>query len=244
MAKRRSQPDSRRPTRVTPRVITSLKNIPVFAGLSQKDARALLEMSETVTYRKGRTIFSEGMTGKEVYLLTKGKVKITAEAPRGRTKILGILKPGEFLGEMAVLGTETRSATAFVHEDAEAIMITNTHFLDFISESPDVSLKIMRGLSRRLQDANEEIKNYTFHDQSGRLAQMIISLHERFPGEHDDGTAYIDLKLTHQDLADMMGIARESITKMISTLRKDGSIDMAEHFITIRDFDQLRDWIR
>jgi CRP/FNR family transcriptional regulator len=243
MTKRQSGPDSCSPTQVTRKVITTLKSVPAFNGLSQEDARELLNTCETVFYKKGRTIFSEGMPGNEVYLIMDGTIKITATAPQGRTKVLGMLTNGDFLGEMAAIVTEKRTATAYVHEDTTMIMIRRKDFLDFLKENNEVTMKVLRGLCEHVMEANEEIKNFTFHDQPGRLAQTLLALHAKFPGKK--GTPdLIDLKLTHQDLADMLGIARESITKIISTMKKDGAIDIQDHYVTITDKDKLESWIQ
>lgn len=231
------------PTVVSDRTVTALKRVPSFSTLTKAEASDLLSMCRTVEYKKGRTIFSEGTEGNEVYLIDEGRVKITTQTPQGRTKILGILQEGDFLGEMAILDPSPRTANAFVHEDASIIVLERKDFLSFIDEHPDVSMKIVQSLCRRVREANDEIRNFTFYDQPGRLAHMLRKLSEKFPGE-SDGESYIDLKLTHQDLADMLGIARESVTKMVSTLKREGAIDIREHMIYIINDDALNDWIR
>ena len=90
---------------------------------------------------------------------------------------------------------------------------------------------------------NEEIKNFTFHGQPGRLAKTLLSLFEKFPGKKKK-ESFIDVKLTHQDLADMLGIARESVTKMVSNMKKDGAIDIRDHYVYILDKDKLQSWVQ
>ncbi len=243
MAKKEPEETLSTPTVVSARVVTTLKRVPAFSGLSKAEASELVSLCRTVQYKKGRTVFSENSEGDEVYMIDAGRVKITTHTPQGRTKILGILQEGDFLGEMAVFDPGPRTATAFIHEDASIIVLARSDFLDFLGENPGVSMKIMKALCRRLREANDEIRNFTFYDQPGRLAHMLMSLLKKFPGGKP-GEEFIDLKLTHQDLADMLGIARESVTKMVSTLKREGAIDVRDHTLFITDVSALEEWMR
>lgn len=222
--------------------ISALQRIPILSDLAANDLNGLLGHTSTVCFPKGALIFKEGSFGEEVYLILSGKVKVTAIENHRRSKILGMLKEGDVLGEMAIIDTEYRSATAEAHEETRTLTLTSRDFLNFIATNRKITLKVMKTLCRRLRDANEEIKNFTFHDLSGRLATVLQSLAKKFPGE-EDGVPFINLELTHRDLADMLGTTRESVTKLISSFKRDGAVDQKGRTIYITDNEELETWI-
>ena len=226
----------------TPGMAKALKQIPIFSGLSESEAQTLLKSCSTAEYAKGRTIFSENMPGDEVYLIVKGCIAVTTSGSGDMTKVLAILKEGDFLGEMAVVDTETRGATAIVYEDVKLIVVTSKEFLNFVSQNSQVTMKIIKALCARLREANEEIRSFSFHGQAGRLAKTIMTLSDKF-GKEQDGQRVIDIHLTHQDIGDMMGIARETVTKMLSAMKQDGSIDVRDQKIVVADRKRLAGWI-
>lgn len=229
-------------TAETPGMVKALKRIPIFSGLSESEAQTLLKSCNTAEYAKGRTIFSENMPGNEVYLIVKGCIAVTTSGSGDITKVLAMLKEGDFLGEMAVVDTETRGATAIVYEDVKLIVVTSKEFLDFVSQNSQVTMKIIKTLCARLREANEEIRSFSFHGQAGRLAKTIMTLSDKF-GKEQDGQRVIDIHLTHQDIGNMMGIARETVTKMLSAMKQDGSIDVRDQKIVVADRKRLAGWI-
>ena len=226
----------------TPGMVKALKRIPIFSGLSESEAQTLLKSCNTAEYAKGRTIFSENMPGNEVYLIVKGCIAVTTSGSGDMTKVLAVLKEGDFLGEMAVVDTETRGATAIVYEDVKLIVVTSKEFLDFVSQNSQVTMKIIKALCTRLREANEEIRSFSFHGQAGRLAKTIMTLSDKF-GKEQDGQRVIDIHLTHQDIGDMMGIARETVTKLLGAMKQDGSIDVRNKKVVVADRKRLAGWI-
>lgn len=224
--------------------LKALKRLPLASHLNAQELQLLSSLLKEKSYRKDEVIFFEDTYGEEVYLIVKGEVKIsTMSLTHKKTTILGILKSGDFLGEMAIIEGEDRSATATAFEDTDILIITKKGFLQFLKKNPQASFKIMRSLCSRLREANEKIKSMTFYDLPGRLARILLSLYNTFPGEVE-GSAVINIPLTHKDLADMLGTARESVTKIISTFRKDGAINSKGKTIFITDKMKLESWIR
>jgi len=222
--------------------ISALRNIPILADLSTDELEALLAITKSASFKKGDHLFNEGTYGEEVYLIIAGTIRVTTSEPTRKTKILNMLNAGDVLGEMAMIDAEYRSATATAHADTETLVLTCGDFLDFINLHHAVQLKIMITLCRRLRNANDEIRNFTFYDLAGRLTKVILSLFEQFPGEGD--IPFVNLQLTHQDLANMLGTARESVTKLISSFKRSGAIDYRDHMIYITDQAELKSWIR
>jgi len=222
--------------------VGALRKIPILADLSPDELEALLKITKSASFKKDDHLFSEGSYGEEVYLIIAGTIKVTTSEPTRKTKILNMLNAGDVLGEMAMIDAEYRSATATAHEDTETLVLTCADFLELIQLHPSMQLKIMITLCRRLRNANDEIRNYTFYDLAGRLTKVILSLFEQFPGDGD--IPFINLQLTHQDLANMLGTARESVTKLISSFKRSGAIDYRDHMIYITDQAELESWIR
>ena len=221
-----------------------LKKVDIFSGLKDKDLKKIYALAIEKTVRKGDYVFLRGTFGKVLYVVIDGLIKIEQPTERGKVKTLSILGPGECFGEMAIITNLPRSASAIALEDTKLFMLKREVFVSHLQNHPEISLRIIEVLCERLTEANEQIKSLTFDSVAARLANNIVSLAEKF-GENEGSSWRIRIRLTHQELADLVGSTREIITRTLKLFQDEGSVEVdGERNLWIRDSQKLAQWIK
>ncbi|BDU50892.1 Crp/Fnr family transcriptional regulator [Haliovirga abyssi] len=215
-----------------------LRDMVILEDLSEEDLLGLSKIVYTKTLKKGEILFFEGDKGDSMYIIKSGKVKILKLSEDGREKILSILSEGDFLGEMALLDSEMRSATVEAMEEIELYAIYKTEFLDFLKKNFSVTMHIIRTLSDRVRILNKKVEVLTFKDVYARFNETLKELSEKYGVVHK-GTIKLNINLTHKDLANMLGVTRETVTRMIGKLKREGILDIQDKKIIILDIEKL-----
>lgn len=210
----------------------------VFRDLSDEEMHRLAERSYMREYQRGHVILHPGARSNVIYLLKEGRVKVSAYSPEGKEHILAILEPGDLFGETALVG-EREPVHIEAFENALVCGIKKDDFESIVLVHPELAMRIIRGLAERLRLAEEEIENLVFRDVPARLAAVLLRLGEEY-GRQGDGTLQLQLRLTHHDLASMIGASRETVTTVLNRFRDEGLTDVDHRFIVIRDPQGLR----
>ncbi len=192
----------------------------LFQGLSEAEAQRIASLCSERRYPQGTTIFSEGDPSDSVCILKKGLVKLIFLSPRGMQTILHILKPDEVLGEL-LLAQPQRPFTAVVLKDTEVTVIPRENFLGLLSSSPTIALNFVRVLSKRLMKVERELAEFAHTWSYHRLAKVLLQLSETHGAETSRGIR-IDLRLTHEDLANLIGSTRETVTTQLNRFERMG----------------------
>ncbi len=166
----------------------------------------------------GTVLFREGEPGKEMYVIQSGKVRLTRNI-RGVEKLLAELGPGEFFGEMSLIDDAPRSASVITVEPCDFISIQKDSFKSMLATSPDMAMQIMRGLVRRLREADKKIETLALLDVYGRVARVLLDFSETVGGER-----VVKSKLPRQEIAKMIGASREMVSRVMKGLEIDGYI--------------------
>ncbi len=138
--------------------IDTLRNVPLFESLDDETARKLCQLLESIDCKAETSLFCAGDEGDAMYLIERGKVRISVRATDGRDMTLTELGRGDFFGEMALLDGQRRSADAIVVEDARVAVLSREHFLSFVRSSPDVALELLTALANRLRHTDELLR--------------------------------------------------------------------------------------
>lgn len=224
--------------------VVVLKNVDIFVGLKEKDLKKIHQLAINKNVRKGEYVFLRGTFGKVLYIVIEGLIKIEQPTERGRVKTLALLGPGECFGEMAIITNLPRSASALALEDAKLMMLKREVFVSHLQDHPEISLRIIEVLCQRLTEANEQIKSLTFDSVAARLANHLVSLAEKF-GEAEGDSWKIRIRLTHQELADLVGGTREIVTRTLKLFSDEGSVEVdSDRNLWIRDTQKLAQWIK
>ncbi|HWI54719.1 MAG TPA: Crp/Fnr family transcriptional regulator [Desulfobacteria bacterium] len=219
-----------------------LKKIPIFAELSEDQLRRLAQVALERQYRKNQIIFGEGDPGEALYFMKTGKIKLTKTTPDGREQILAFRSPGEIFAEVVLFDGGPYPATAEVIEDAKIGIIRNLDIERAIVENVDIAVSLLKIMSKRLRQAQTALKDIALKDVYGRLASTLLKLAAEHGTQLPDGLK-INLNLTHQDLANMIGTSRESVNRVISEWRKEGILDAQRGEITIFKPQKLNVWL-
>jgi len=219
----------------------ALQKVPFFSNLSQDEADKLAK--RLVPRRFNQIIFHHGDPGGLLYIITKGKVKITHSTPDGQEALLAILGAGDFFGELALLDDSPRSATAEAIEPTDVLTLHREEFMRFMSSNPDFSMHVLQTMAKRIRHLNKQVSDIFFLDLPGRLARILLQLAEDHGRQTDDGMV-IEINLTQTDLAEMVGATRVSINKALGRFRRAKWIKSSGRRFTILKPDALTNLIQ
>jgi CRP/FNR family cyclic AMP-dependent transcriptional regulator len=221
---------------ITP--INVLKKIPLFASLSETDQQNLTSLLRRKHLGKGELLFQQGDEGTALYIIVQGRIKISLSR-RMDNVTLAILGQGEFLGEMALLDDLPRSADAIALEDSQLYVLNRKDFLSFLINNGHTVYAILNSLSRRLRKTDDQVAEMCFLNLSSRLAKRLVELAETQEPEENNPNTY-DLKISQQELGNILGVSRESINKELKILRDKGVVSTSRNSIHILDFESLK----
>ena len=218
--------------------VTMLRNVPLFAGLSDQELEVLADSLGKRTFGKGMIIFHKGNPGQTLYIIESGKVRIFIISESGQEISVNIYGPGDVFGELALLDGLPRSAGAVAVEKAVIYTLHRDDFLRHLEVCPRMARSIMEVLSTRLRNTTIYAESLSFLDVYGRVAAKLLELAERY-GVKKDGIE-IDLRLTQAELATWVAATRESVNKVLRTFRDHGLIEVEAQRITILDLPGLK----
>jgi CRP/FNR family cyclic AMP-dependent transcriptional regulator len=219
--------------------LSILKNVPLLQFLSDADLAQLSLSLRVQRLRKKHALFRKGDEGTALYIIRKGKVKIVLPSKVGEEVILTIFSEGDFLGEMSLLDEKPRSADAVAMEESEVYVLNRTDFLSFLQENENAIKCILSCLSERLRKTDDLLEDASFLSVSARLAKKLVELGREF-GVKEKDVVRIGLRLTQQDMADLVGTTRESINKELRVLREKGLVSMESGYIRLLDLERLK----
>ncbi|GER82096.1 MAG: Crp/Fnr family transcriptional regulator [Thermogemmatispora sp.] len=219
-----------------------LKQVSSFAELPDDDLRELMAVAKKRIFRPGEVIFHRDDPGQVLYIIKEGKVKIAINSPDGQEISLVIFGKGEYFGEFALLDGLPRSADAVALERVECYTLQRDDFHRAILKNPRIAIHMLESLSRRLRNTDRMIEDLIFLDVPGRVAKKLLELAELHGVPTENGVR-IDIRLTQQDLAAMVGASRESVNKVLGYFSAKGYISTGHHRITLRRPAELKERI-
>jgi CRP/FNR family transcriptional regulator, cyclic AMP receptor protein len=215
-----------------------LRQTRLFDRLSESDLHRLAESSEMREYSRGEAIVPPGPQADAVLIVKAGRIKISTYSSDGKEQVLALLARGDLFGELVHSGLPA-PAHAEALDRAVVCSIERVLFEDIIRNAPEVALKVIQAVARRLRAAEQEIEDLALRDVPARLASLLLRLAEGY-GEDDERGIRLSFRLTHQDLAHMIGSTRETVTMIMSRFRDDGLISVERRILIILDRERLR----
>jgi len=209
---------------------TLLHNVPLFAGLDEAQLSVLVRMVQRKSFGRNAKIIGAGDPTDSLYIIIDGRAKVMMSDEQGREVILCILGRGEFFGEMGLLDDSPRSASVVTLEPCELLSISKTDFKRSLAENFDLSLMVMRGLVKRLREADRKIGSLALMDVYGRVARLLLEM-----ADDVDGEKVVIKKLSKQDIAKMIGASREMVSRVMKDLQLGGYIEVRGRSIVLRD---------
>jgi len=199
--------------------LETLRAIPLFSHVVEADLEQIASHLIERRYPRNTTIVEEGLPGDYMYILREGRVKVTKLSEDGREKILDFLDVGAFVGEMALLERAPRSASVKTLSAVRVLALSRNDFMGLLRKSPDLALAVIQVLSRRLRTVNDQASALSFQRVKDRTTGLLDRLAK-------DSTSSGDRRatpaLTHQQIADMIGTSRETVTRVVKELKASG----------------------
>jgi CRP-like cAMP-binding protein len=208
-----------------------------LSSLSGEDADALTTAGVRRSYGAHVTLVHQDDDAGPVVVLLGGRAKISF-SEGGREAILGVVGPGELIGELAAIERSPRSTTVTTLEPVDALVIPRSDFLGLLDRRPRIAVAILHVVARRLRYADAQRAQYATLDVAGRLAQRLLELSDRF-GVEQKGGIEIRLPLSQEELASWVGASREAVSKAFGLLRTLGIVETGRRRVTVLDLDAL-----
>lgn len=218
---------------------TILATLPFFAKMQPEELHDLFARLKRRTYRAGETIFHKDDAGTTMYIISEGTVKISVPSEVGNEMILSILSSGDFFGELSLFDGKPRSATVTSSGPTEVFVLHRDDFIEFVGKHPRVSLGIISALSKRIRLTDTLVEDVVFLDIPARLAKKLLELSRTHGKLMPNGSLDIELRLTQQDLANMLGTTRESVNRQLVTFQERGFIKIDRQRISVIKASEL-----
>jgi len=210
------------------------KEARLFCNLAAPALQRLSEITAPATYPKGATLFVEGQPSRGVFILCAGHVKLSTSSADGRTLILRISEPGDVLGLPATISGRSYETTADVIEPTQANFITRSDFVNFLREHGEAALRVAQELSDTYQNAVAEMRTIGLsHSAKEKLARFLLDWSAHHPAKN--GAIKFTLTLTHEEIAQMIGASRETVTRLFAELKRKDLLQIKGSSVTIRD---------
>lgn len=213
-----------------------LQSVPIFSDLSDSTLTKVSQKMVSRSYDKGKMILLEDAMGETFFVITKGSVKVTRLSDDGREVILAILGEGDFFGEMALLDGEGRSANIVAIDDSEVLTLSRGDFLDILETFPKIAISFLEELARRLRKSDQQIESLSLSDADKRIGMVLARLSEEL-GMIKQGNVTIKNFPYQQDIANMAGTSRETVSRTLKVLEDNGYVGRKGRNLTIFNFD-------
>jgi cAMP-binding proteins - catabolite gene activator and regulatory subunit of cAMP-dependent protein kinases len=212
--------------------LSYFKQVSIFDGLSDDELHDLVVVSRRRAFRSGEVIFHRDDPGQVMYVIKEGKVKICLISPEGQEISLVVFGKGDYFGEFALLDGLARSADAIALEKVECYTLQRSDFHQAIMKNPKIAIRVMEVLCGRLRKTDQQVEDLIFLDVYGRVAKKLLELADTY-GKKVEAGIRIDVRLTQQELASMVGASRESVNKVLGYFTDKHYISTDKHRITL-----------
>ncbi|MBD3409978.1 MAG: cyclic nucleotide-binding domain-containing protein [Ignavibacteriales bacterium] len=219
------------------------KYVPLFAELPEETIDKIAGVGKRRNFKKDEVVFLEHETGSNLFIIITGKVKVSRESEDGKEVILTIMGESDFFGEMALVDGLTRSANVIAIEPSELLIIHREDFLDLLYNHPEVAIALLQELTKRLRAADMRIKSLSLKDAEGKVATVLMQLADD-SGKIMQGAVVVEKLPYQQDLANMAGTSRETISRTLHTFVKKGLIELEGGNLRIPDYEAFKEMYR
>lgn len=198
--------------------------VPIFAGLTKDELKKIIHLTVNHQYQKGEALVTEGAETDTLYILNEGMVKLCKMNSEGKEQILSVLKDGDFFGELNIFGDiKTANFTAYAIGDTKICSVSRAKMNLIMKENPGITLKILGSLSRRLASTENLAQNLSSGNADSRTAFVLLEMAEKYGIKGSEGIM-ISLPLNREELASYAGLTRETLSRKLSGLEKEGVI--------------------
>jgi len=226
----------------TAQKLFSLRHSEIFESFNPVELGRLLGILEELELPKHHILFAPGAPSDAIYFIEKGRVRLTRLSPEGKTVILALLGPGDLIGEASWEAGE-HDSYAETLEDSRIYQIGREAFNSFVRENPEFGLRLIQIVGVRLKQAQARIEDLVFRQVPSRVARLLLSLADTH-GKVTPNGIRVEFPLTHQEIADLVGSSRVTVTQILNKFRSSHWIEIESKRVTIHNLDALEDMVR
>lgn len=220
-----------------------LKSVTLFADLEEGELERFSHVAVPRTFPAGTRVFHEGDDSDACYIVKQGSFRVTREHSDGRAITLATLGPGEIFGELAMLDGDQRSASAEALSEGELLALPANDVRALLARHPEISLKLVAGLVRRLRAANVRLSRQSFQTVPSRVAGILAQLSREAQDGDGDETEEVTIEMNQTDLAQLAGTSRESVSRFLAELERAGVVRSGRGRVTVLEPEKLRNYI-
>jgi CRP-like cAMP-binding protein len=222
-------------------VAKTLAKLPLFAAVEPRVRNDLANHAQLIHRKRRATVVRQGAPADAVYVILRGRLKITVRSTEGTATSLSVLGPGDIFGELGVLGGASRSADVLALEDATVLCIPGPVFLEAMTRSAALGLSMSKLLAHRLRAIGEVFGQVNALQAKARFAQRLLVLLEQFGHTGSNGAVLLDVPLTQMDLAELATMSRQKTNQLLQELKRLRVVDREGRNLLIRDVQALRE---
>ncbi|MGN6663786.1 MAG: Crp/Fnr family transcriptional regulator [Solirubrobacterales bacterium] len=219
-----------------------LKSVPLFADLEEEELERFSHVAVPRSFPAGTRVFHEGDDSDACYIVKEGSFRVTREHSDGRAITLATLGPGEIFGELAMLDGDKRSASAEALTDGDLLALPANDVRALLARHPEISLKLVAGLVRRLRAANVRLSRQSFQTVPSRVAGILSQLSGETQAD-GDAEEEVTIEMNQTDLAQLAGTSRESVSRFLAELERAGVVRSGRGRVTVLAPAKLRNYI-
>ena len=216
-----------------------VKEIPFFSLLTEDELILIDEIASETKFKRGEYIFFEGESGDKFYIIKDGQVKLTKMIKNGDEQILNIFSNNDIIAEIVAFDKGNYPASAVTMTDTKVIVFDQSELEELILKHPSIGIKLLREMSGRLRRAQQNVRDLALKDSSARVAGLLIFLAEKY-GKIKKEKIILDISLTQQELASMIGSSRETVSRVLGKFEAEGLIKTSRKKIVIYKKEKIK----
>ena len=218
--------------------IELLQSVSIFWDLNQDELGYIADKMVAKHFENGNYIFLEDSEGEQCFFVLKGSVKVTRLSKDGREVILAMLNEGDFFGEMSLLDGESRSANIIALEKTKVLTLDRNDFITVVNDYPQIAVQLLKELAKRLRKSDRQIASLSLSDAEKRIALCIIRFADE-QGVIQNGKVSIPKTPIQQDIANMAGTSRETVSRALGLLEREDLIERNGRELIILDYKKF-----
>lgn len=216
-----------------------VKEIPFFSLLTERELELIDQIATEKDFKKGEYIFFESDPGEKFYIIKNGQVKLTKMIKNGDEQILNIFSDHDIIAEIVAFDKGSYPASAVTMAKTKTIVFEQDELENLILKHPSIGIKLLREMSNRLRRAQENVRDLALKDSAARVAGLIIFLAEKY-GKKKNNNIVLDISLTQQELASMIGSSRETVSRVLGQFENEGLIKTSRKKIKIFKTEKIK----
>ncbi len=221
-----------------PETYWHLSQCDLFHQLQPDEIRRMESVSRIKKFKRGEPVYVPADEADGILLVVSGRIKICHLTPEGKQSILVFVEPGEIFGELSVVDPTSRQEYTEASEATQLVLIPREEIHRVMRDHPDLTMGITKLIGVRRRRVERRLRNLLFHSNRERLVHLLLELIEQYGRSVENGIE-LSIKLSHQDMANIIGSTRETVTVVLGELQREGMIEIARRRVKIVDLAKL-----